>query len=45
VLPQITMANLHRVHLLLLDLEPYRVAVYDAYFLGPRAVARSFRPG
>jgi fatty acid desaturase len=45
VLPQITMANLHRVHLLLLDLEPYRAAVYDAYFLGPRAVARSFRPG
>ena len=44
LLPRIAMANLPQVHRLLEDLEPYRAAVYDGYFLGPRSVARSFRP-
>lgn len=44
LLPRIAMANLPRVHRLLEDLEPYRAAVYGGYFLGPRSVAKSFRP-
>lgn len=43
LLPHVTMLNLHHVHRLLEDLEPYRAAVYDGYFFGGRSVARSFR--
>ncbi len=44
LVPRIPMANLHHVHRWLQDLEPYRAAVYDGYFFGPRSVARSFKP-
>lgn len=45
LLPRVTMVNLHHVHRLLQDLEPYRAAVYDGYFFGARSVAKSFKPG